>query len=105
VAELFPEVTQADLDGDDLPSCSTAEALERQEPFVNPTLANHALALFARLFRYGRLAYHGGFVGLSSLVGVQALRIDPRYWRRLRDRCKHRSPSGAALAAKALRRH
>jgi hypothetical protein len=67
-----------------LPSCSAAEALERQEPFVNPALANHALALLARLFRYGTIAYHGGFVALSSLVGLQALRIDPKYWQRLR---------------------
>jgi hypothetical protein len=47
VSELFPEVIHADLDGDGLPSCGAAEALNRQEPFVNPTLANHALALLA----------------------------------------------------------
>jgi hypothetical protein len=83
VSELFPEVIQGGLDGDGLPSCSAAEALDRQEPFVNPTLANHALALLARLFRYGTISYHGAFVGFSSLAGVQALRIDPKYWRRL----------------------
>jgi PRTRC genetic system ThiF family protein len=86
VSELFPEVIQADLDGDGLPSCSAAEALDRQEPFVNPTLANHALALLARLFRYGTISYHGAFVSLSSLSSVHALRIDPKYWRRLRSR-------------------
>jgi PRTRC genetic system ThiF family protein len=75
VSELFPEATQAELDGDGLPSCSAAEALDRQEPFVNPTLANHALALLARLFRYGTICYHGAFVGLSSLAAVQALLI------------------------------
>jgi hypothetical protein len=83
---LFPEVIQGELDGDGLPSCSAAEALDRQEPFVNPTLANHALALLARLFRYGTISYHGAFVGLSSLADVQALRTDPKYWRRLRNR-------------------
>jgi hypothetical protein len=62
VSELFPEVMQGDLDGDALPSCSAAEALDRQEPSVNPTLANHALALLARLFRYGTISYHGAFV-------------------------------------------
>jgi len=86
VAELFPEVIQGELDGDDLPSCSAAEALDRQEPFVNPTLANHALALLARLFRYGTISHHGGFVGLSSLSSVQALRIDPKHWQRFRNR-------------------
>ena len=50
-AELFPELIDASLDNDGQPSCSAVEALERQEPFVNTTLANHALALLARLFR------------------------------------------------------
>src|ERR1035437_1986842 len=40
-AELFPEVVDSTLDNDDEPSCSAAEALERQEPFVNSTLAQH----------------------------------------------------------------
>jgi PRTRC genetic system ThiF family protein len=88
VCELFPEITQSELDGDGLPSCSAAEALERQEPFVNPTLANHALALLTRLFRYGSISYHGAFVSLSAMAGVQALRIDPKYWQRLRKRAQ-----------------
>ena len=83
VSELFPEAIRAELDRDDLPSCSAEEALDRQEPFVNPTLANHALALFARLFRYGTLSHHGAFVSLSSSC-VQALRVDPKSWQRLR---------------------
>jgi PRTRC genetic system ThiF family protein len=88
VSELFPEVIQGELDGDGLPSCSAAEALNRQEPFVNPTLASHALALLGRLFRYGTIFYHGGFVSLSSLSSVQALRVDPRSWHRLRKRAR-----------------
>jgi PRTRC genetic system ThiF family protein len=91
VSELFPEVIQTELDGDALPSCSAAEALDRQEPFVNPTLANHALALLARLFRYGKISYHGAFVSLSSVGGVQGLRVDPKCWARLRK--KPRLPS------------
>jgi PRTRC genetic system ThiF family protein len=93
VSELLPEATQADLDGDGLPSCSAAEALDRQEPFVNPTLANHALALLARLFRCGTVSYHGGFVSLSSLAGVQALRVERRYWHRLRKKADCRETS------------
>jgi len=90
VPELFPEVIQGELDGDGLPSCSAAESLERQEPFVNPTLSNHALALLARLFRYGTISYHGAFVNLSSTAGARALPIDPKYWQRLRHRAKKR---------------
>jgi len=43
VAELFPEIINSKLDKTDkLPSCSAVEALERQEPFVNQTLAYQA---------------------------------------------------------------
>ena len=84
ISELFPEVIQPGLDGDGLPTCRAAESLDRQEPFVNPTLANHALALLARLFRYGTIGYHGAFVSVSSVAAVQPLRVDPNYWQRLR---------------------
>jgi hypothetical protein len=64
---MFPEIVQSGLDaGDNLPSCSAAEALERQEPFINQALAYHALAMLARLFRHGQLTYHGGFVSLAT---------------------------------------
>jgi PRTRC genetic system ThiF family protein len=67
VAELFPEIVKPALDkDDDLPSCSVIEALERQEPFINQTLAFHALAMLARLFRHGRITHHGGFINLAS---------------------------------------
>ncbi|MGB8131147.1 MAG: PRTRC system ThiF family protein [Candidatus Angelobacter sp.] len=67
VAELFPEIVQPGLDKDDnLPSCSAVEALLRQEPFINQTLAYHALAMLARLFRHGEITYHGAFVSVAS---------------------------------------
>ena len=67
VAELFPEIIKPGLDrNDDLPSCSAVESLERQEPFINQTLAYCALAMFARLFRHGEIPYHGGFVSLAT---------------------------------------
>ena len=43
VAELFPEVVQVGSDDDGLPSCSAAEALDRQEPFVNLRLGEARL--------------------------------------------------------------
>jgi len=67
VAELFPEIAKPKLDkNDDLPSCSAVEALKRQEPFINQTLAYHALAMLARLFRHREISFHGGFVSLAS---------------------------------------
>jgi PRTRC genetic system ThiF family protein len=80
-AELYHEIVDASLDNEGEPSCSAIEALERQEPFINSTLAQHGLALLARLFRYGEISYHGGFINLATGV-VSVLRIDPRYWKR-----------------------
>jgi PRTRC genetic system ThiF family protein len=82
VAELFPEIMDPSLDNDGLPSCSAAEALEKQEPFVNSTLAQHALALLARLFRFGAVAYHGGFVSLVS-GACAPLTTEPKCWKRM----------------------
>jgi PRTRC genetic system ThiF family protein len=85
VAELFPEIVTPLLDSDDdLPSCSAVEALERQEPFINQTLAYHALAMLARLFRHGRLSYHGGFITMAS-GRASSLPVDPTVWRRIID--------------------
>ena len=83
VAELFPEIVNPKLDKKDkLPSCSAVEALQRQEPFINQTLAYHALALLARLFRFGRLSHHGGFINLST-GHMSPLPVDPSVWKRI----------------------
>src|ERR1019366_5806371 len=62
-----------------------AEALDRQEPFVNQTLAQHALALLTRLFRYGRIDHHGAFVNVAQ-NRVQPLAISPTLWSNMRRR-------------------
>ncbi len=78
VAELFPEIIDPKLDKKDkLPSCSAVEALDRQEPFINQTLAYQALAMLARLFRYARLSYHGGFINLTT-GRTASLPVKPR---------------------------
>ena len=66
VSELYPEIVDTSNGEDPLPSCSAAEALERQEPFINQTLAASALAMLSRLFRYGRLEYQGGFYNAAT---------------------------------------
>jgi PRTRC genetic system ThiF family protein len=87
VSELFGEIVDSALDDNTQPSCSAAEALQRQHPFINQTLAQHALALLSRLFRGEPLSYHGGFVNLAS-GSVVPLRADPAVWKRIRKRAR-----------------
>ena len=49
-----------------LPSCSMAEALARQDLFINSTLATLGGHLLWRLMRQGGLNHHGYFVNLNS---------------------------------------
>ena len=88
VTELYPEIADATAGEDSLPSCSAVEALERQEPFINQMLAASALAMLARLFRYGKLCHHGGFFNAST-GQTTALPVDPDLWTRTRRRHKY----------------
>jgi PRTRC genetic system ThiF family protein len=81
--ELFPELTDTTLPEDDTPSCSTMEALEKQDLFINDTLVTSALALLWRLLGHGEIAHHGAFVDLKT-GSVRPLPVDPALWRRLR---------------------
>ncbi|MCC6590202.1 MAG: PRTRC system ThiF family protein [Bryobacterales bacterium] len=84
-AELFPEIVDSTRGDDDTPSCSALEALERQEPFLNQTLASHALALLARLSRSRQLTAHGAFVSINA-PRVQPLDVDRAQWKKVRRR-------------------
>jgi len=76
VTELFPSIMDTSLGEGLLPSCSAAEALERQEPFVNNVLATSALSMITRLMRYGQIDHQGAFYNAES--GRSApISIDP----------------------------
>ncbi|HZR28179.1 MAG TPA: PRTRC system ThiF family protein [Terriglobales bacterium] len=66
VAELYPEILAVDDQHDHYSACSAAEALTRQEPFVNQNLAYQALGMLTQLLRHGALLYQGGFCNLVS---------------------------------------
>jgi PRTRC genetic system ThiF family protein len=85
VSELYPEIIDAEAGEDPQPSCSAVEALDRQEPFINQTLASSALAMLARLFRYGKLTHHGGFFNAQS-GRMSALPVDPQLWSKTKRR-------------------
>jgi PRTRC genetic system ThiF family protein len=83
VAEFYPEVVDPSLDGkDDTPSCSLAEALEKQGLFVNRGVSLYALNLLWRLFRHGRIDYHGVFMNLAT-GRTAPLPVDPATWERM----------------------
>jgi len=85
VSELYPEIVDAAAGEDPLPSCSAIEALDRQEPFINQTLASSALAILARLFRYGKLNHHGAFFNAETGC-MSALPVDHQMWMKVRRR-------------------
>ena len=66
VTELFPEIAMPSRKDDDQPSCSAAEALTRQEPFINQNLAYQALGMLTQLLRHGAVSYQGGFCNLVT---------------------------------------
>jgi PRTRC genetic system ThiF family protein len=66
VTEEYGELLLQSESGDNTPSCSLAEALEKQDLFVNSTLAQMGCSLLWNLFREGMTAYRGFFLNLSN---------------------------------------
>ncbi|KFD27053.1 PRTRC system ThiF family protein [Sphingobium yanoikuyae] len=66
VLEYFPELADDSIAEDDAPSCSVAEALDRQSLFVNRVVASHALALLFDLLGRGSISHAGAFINLAS---------------------------------------
>ena len=98
VGDLHPELLDAELDRRDGPSCSALEALTRQAPFINQILANHGLALLSRLFRYGSIEHHGGWINLETghVRGVPVPEPAPAPVEEKRARPKKRGVDGRA---------
>ena len=65
-AEKWPEIIDASRAEDDTPSCSSREALEKQDLFVNDVLTAEAASLLWRLLRDGRIQHHGAFCNLQT---------------------------------------
>lgn len=67
VLEVFPELNNPKFKESNTPSCGLAEALNKQDLFINQAVVTFALNLLWRLFRHG-LEYHGGFINLTTGV-------------------------------------
>lgn len=65
VTDEFRELLESQDDNNE-PSCSLAEALEKQDLFINSTLANMAASLLWKLFRDGMTQHRGFFLNLAE---------------------------------------
>ena len=69
--QALPLVTDvfelSDDEEDHGPSCSLAEALNRQDLFINTTLATLGMDILWKLFRETKIEHHGVFVNLKTM--------------------------------------
>lgn len=81
ITDLFPDILDEDVPEDNAPSCSMADALEKQELFTNRMVADAGLNLLWRLFRHGQIDHHGGFLNLRT-SRMAPLPCDKEAWQR-----------------------
>jgi PRTRC genetic system ThiF family protein len=73
VVKKFPQLKRIKEENQG-PSCSLAEALEKQDLFINSTLAQFGCNLLWKLIREGVIKYQGCYVNLETL-SVNAIKI------------------------------
>ncbi|WP_251029754.1 MULTISPECIES: hypothetical protein [unclassified Pedobacter] len=66
VTEEFGELLKQSESEDDTPSCSLAEALQKQDLFINSALAQMGCSLLWNLFRNGMTENRGFFLNLKD---------------------------------------
>ena len=66
VTQAYRELLKQSEDDDNIPSCSLAEALDKQDLFINSTLANMGASLLWNLFREGMIFNKGFFLNLKN---------------------------------------
>ena len=66
ITEEFGELLKQSEEQDDTPSCSLAEALEKQDLFINSVLAQMGSSLLWSLFRNGLIENRGFFLNLIN---------------------------------------
>jgi len=79
VLHLFPNLEE--FDTPDEPSCSLAEALSKQDLFINSFIANAAGKMLWDLFRKQKIEYHGFFINLDTGL-MKAMPVDRNAWQR-----------------------
>lgn len=67
IVDLFPNIKKLAKE-DNTPSCSLAEALSKQDLFINSILAQYGSNIIWKLFRELKLDHHGVFINLKTLA-------------------------------------
>ncbi len=66
ITEEYGTLLKQSEEADDTPSCSLAEALDKQDLFINSTLAQMGISLLWNMFRQGFIEYKGFFLNLQN---------------------------------------
>jgi PRTRC genetic system ThiF family protein len=74
VTDEFGDLLKQSEEQDDTPSCSLAEALEKQDLYINSALAQMGSSLLWSMFRYGMSEYRGFFLNLKNYHS-QAIKV------------------------------
>jgi PRTRC genetic system ThiF family protein len=81
VTELYPQILDASIAESNAPSCSTQEALEKQDLFVNETVVSHAAGLLWQgMFK--KLITHPVIYVDTQTHKVVSVGIDTAFYRR-----------------------
>lgn len=74
ITDEFGGLLQRSEDTDNTPSCSLAEALDKQDLYINSSLAQMGCSLLWNLFRNGMTQHRGFFLNLDNFIS-QPLRV------------------------------
>lgn len=82
ITELYSEILDESIpEPEDMPTCSLAEALEKQDLFVCQSVATFALQMLWQLLRNGGIDFSAQFINLQS-GRVTPLPVDVKAWER-----------------------
>lgn len=65
ILDLYPDMRKHEKPG--APSCSLAEALDKQDLFINSTLVQFAATILWKMFRELNIRYHGCYLNLENM--------------------------------------
>ncbi len=82
VAELVPAITDPATKETDTPSCSVAEALEKQDLFINEQIVMQAATLLWELFSKRMVRYSIVYINVRDFA-INAVPIQLEAWKRL----------------------